>query len=125
MIPALCRLALFPGVTIIPVVSMRQSMTSAVREGRPTDYLPRLTANDVVYAAGAPAMVEAVTRIAGRTGAQCFSDPFAPSLSPHRTPGFLSRAANWFTLELPKSPSISMADYSFQPRHREEPVSGI
>lgn len=76
MIPALCRIALFPGVTIVPVVSQGETLTAAVLEGRPTDYLPALCPDDVVYAAGAPAMVEAVSHIAARGGARCYSDPF-------------------------------------------------
>jgi hypothetical protein len=52
---ALCRLALFPNVTLIPMVSEPQKISHAVRSGRPTDHLPRLTPDDVVYTAGAPA----------------------------------------------------------------------
>ena len=59
---ALCRLALFPNVTLIPVVSEPQNISHAVRSGRPTDHLPQLTPDDVVYTAGAPAMTESVAR---------------------------------------------------------------
>jgi NAD(P)H-flavin reductase/ferredoxin len=76
MVPALCRLALFPHVTIIPVVSQHQDITPAVRHGRPTDYIPTLTQDDVVFAAGAPEMVRAAARIAAAAGAKCFCDPF-------------------------------------------------
>ena len=50
MHPALCRLALFPNVRIVPVVAEAQGVTSAIRCGRPTDYLPKLSQHDVVYA---------------------------------------------------------------------------
>jgi NAD(P)H-flavin reductase/ferredoxin len=73
---ALCRLALFPNVTIIPVVSEPQSFFPAIRVGRPTDHLPNLSPTDVVYAAGAPAMTEQVARIATAAGAKCYVDPF-------------------------------------------------
>src|SRR6516162_7108403 len=36
---ALCRLARFPNVTIIPVVSEPQNVSAAVRTGRPTHYM--------------------------------------------------------------------------------------
>ena len=80
MHPALCRLALFPNVRIVPVVSEAQSVTSAIRCGRPTDYLPKLSQHDVVYASGAPAMTASVARIAAAAGALCYADPFVPSV---------------------------------------------
>jgi NAD(P)H-flavin reductase/ferredoxin len=79
MIPALCRLAPFPNVTIIPVVAQHQDVTSAVHCGRPADHLPALAANDVVFVAGAPAMVDEVAGMARAAGARCYSDPFEPT----------------------------------------------
>jgi NAD(P)H-flavin reductase/ferredoxin len=73
---ALCRLALFPNVTIIPTVSEAQSVSPAIRSGRPTDHLPSLSPNDVVYTSGAPAMTDTVARIARAAGARCYTDPF-------------------------------------------------
>jgi 3-phenylpropionate/trans-cinnamate dioxygenase ferredoxin reductase subunit len=96
MIPAACQLAQLPRTTITLVSSMRQDFTRAVRYGRPTDYLPVLRADDVVYVAGAPAMVEAVTAIAHAAGSVCFADPFAPADARGEGPTFLSRAAGWF-----------------------------
>ena len=55
---ALCRLALFPNVTIIPVVSEPQSFSRAIRSGRRTEHLPKLSPDDVVYTSGAPALTE-------------------------------------------------------------------
>jgi NAD(P)H-flavin reductase len=75
---ALCRLALFPNVTIIPVVSEPQQVSSAFRTGRPTEFLPALTADDVVYTSGAPVMTNEVARIAREAGAVCYTDPFVP-----------------------------------------------
>jgi NAD(P)H-flavin reductase len=78
MIPALCQLALYRNVTIIPVVAEPQSTSRIVRQGRQTDHLPALSARDVVYTAGAPAMVESVARIAGAAAARCYADAFEP-----------------------------------------------
>jgi NAD(P)H-flavin reductase/ferredoxin len=78
---ALCRLALFPNVTIILTVSEPQRLSPAIRTGRPTDHLPKLSPNDLVYAAGAPAMTESVARIARTAGASCHTDPFVPNAS--------------------------------------------
>jgi 3-phenylpropionate/trans-cinnamate dioxygenase ferredoxin reductase subunit len=86
MHPALCRLALFPNVRIVPVVSESQAVTSAIRCGRATDYLPRLSHRDLVYASGAPAMTAGVARIAAAAGAPCHTDPFVPGVRPGQNP---------------------------------------
>jgi NAD(P)H-flavin reductase/ferredoxin len=78
MIPALCHLAFYRNVTIIPVVTEPQSLSKIVRQGRQTDHLPALSARDVVYTAGAPAMVDSVARIAVGAAARCYADAFAP-----------------------------------------------
>ncbi len=79
---ALCRLARFPNVTIIPVVAEPQSDFPAIRAGRPTDHLPALLPDTVVYTSGAPAMTESVGRIARAAGARCYADPFVPTTTP-------------------------------------------
>jgi 3-phenylpropionate/trans-cinnamate dioxygenase ferredoxin reductase subunit len=79
MHPALCRLAPFPNVRIVPVVSEIQVVTSAIRRGHPTDYLPKLSQHDMVYASGAPAMTASVARMAAAAGATCHTDPFVPA----------------------------------------------
>jgi 3-phenylpropionate/trans-cinnamate dioxygenase ferredoxin reductase subunit len=93
---ALCRLARFPNVTIIPVVSEAQNVSSVVRLGRPTDHMPRLSPNDVVYTCGAPAMTESVARIARAAGAQCYTDPFTPSARPEESASLMTRFAGLF-----------------------------
>jgi NAD(P)H-flavin reductase/ferredoxin len=92
---ALCRLALFPNVTIIPVVSEPQSVSHAIRSGRPTDHLPNLSPNDVVYAAGAPAMTQSVARIAKAAGAKCYTDPFVSNAKAVEQTTLLARVAGW------------------------------
>jgi NAD(P)H-flavin reductase len=124
MIPALCRLALFPNVTIVPIISERQAVTQVVREGRPTDYLPALSGRDIVYTAGAPAMVEAVARMAEAAGAKCYTDPFEPDANRREGAGFLSRAADWFSGEMTTSPPLSMADWQPQNPERAESLTG-
>jgi len=92
---ALCRLALFPNVTIIPTVTEPQSVSAAVRIGRPTDHLPVLSPNDVVYASGAPAMTERVARMARAAGAKCHTDPFTSNarLTEHKK--LAQRLSGW------------------------------
>ena len=92
---ALCRLALFPNVTIIPTVSEPQKVSPAIRVGRPTDHLPNLSANDVVYTSGAPAMTEAVARIARAAGARCYTDPFVSSSAPANPTTMMGRLTGW------------------------------
>jgi NAD(P)H-flavin reductase/ferredoxin len=50
-----------------------------IRFGRPTEFLPTITASDLVYAAGAPEMVDAIKHIATLCGAECHADPFTVS----------------------------------------------
>jgi 3-phenylpropionate/trans-cinnamate dioxygenase ferredoxin reductase subunit len=88
---ALCRLAMFPNVTIIPMVSEPQSFSSAFRTGRPTDHLPELSPRDIVYTSGAPAMTEHVAGIARAAGAKCYTDPFLPHAEPVANSNLLTR----------------------------------
>jgi NAD(P)H-flavin reductase len=88
---ALCRLALFPNVTIIPMVSEPQNVSPAIRMGRPLDYLPALSRDDVIYTSGAPAMTNDVARAARIAGAVCYTDPFIPSAKASESTGLMSR----------------------------------
>jgi 3-phenylpropionate/trans-cinnamate dioxygenase ferredoxin reductase subunit len=108
MIPALCRLALFPCVTIVPTTLRRQSITSAVRHGSPINYLPILSKNDVVYAAGAPALVQAVVRIAQAGGVSYFTDSFLPAEGNSDGRAFLSRLSNWIAPAQQGPPPLSI-----------------
>jgi naphthalene 1,2-dioxygenase ferredoxin reductase component len=63
-----------------------------VRTGRTTDFLGTITPSDTVYAAGAPAMVEAVKRMAAAAGAQCYADPFTASTTGRTFLGRLRQA---------------------------------
>jgi 3-phenylpropionate/trans-cinnamate dioxygenase ferredoxin reductase subunit len=97
--PALVQLARFPNVLVVPVCSTAQTLTSAVSLGRPTDHLPRLLPTDVLYACGAPAMVDAVKSIAAHVGAVCYADPFLPTTADVVEESALVRASKrlaWF-----------------------------
>jgi 3-phenylpropionate/trans-cinnamate dioxygenase ferredoxin reductase subunit len=66
-------------VTIIPVIDkLSAGVARMVLQGRPTDHLPPLEPNDIVYACGAPPMVEAVRERAKEGGATFYADPFVP-----------------------------------------------
>jgi 3-phenylpropionate/trans-cinnamate dioxygenase ferredoxin reductase subunit len=93
---ALCRLARFPNVTIIPVVSEPQNISPVMRSGRPTDHMPRLSPDDVVYTCGAPAMTESVARISRAAGARCYTDPFTPSAKPDESASLMTRFTGLF-----------------------------
>lgn len=79
MWPALDRVALLPNVRVIATVQKEEPGHPAVRRGRPDEHLPALTSDDIVYAAGAPSMVENVERAAEAARATFYSDPFEAS----------------------------------------------
>lgn len=91
MAPALVRLASFPNVRVLPVCSTPQNSFEAVRPGRPTNYLPRLLPTDVIYACGAPGMVDTIKGVAASVGAVCYADPFLPSTDNMIEEGVLAR----------------------------------
>ena len=93
MIKALCILARFPNVTIIPVVEAPQNVTPIVRIGSVIEYVPELSAEDIVHTCGSPAFVENVSRIAAAAGAPCYDVSFVPHEFKENT---LSRAFDWF-----------------------------
>ena len=73
-------------------------MTNAVRFGRPTDYLPSLLPTDVLYACGAPGMVDSIKSIAARIGAVCHADPFVATTDDTVEESALTRAREWLAL---------------------------
>jgi 3-phenylpropionate/trans-cinnamate dioxygenase ferredoxin reductase subunit len=96
--PALVRLARFPNVRVVPCCSAPQTMTKAVKAGRPTDFLPRLHPTDVLYVCGAPQMVDSVLSIAARFGAVCYADPFVPTTNDSSEESVLTRAIGWLAV---------------------------
>ena len=115
--PALARLARFPNVRVVPVCSTPQSLTNAVWPGRPTDYLPALLPTDVLYACGAPGMVDTIKSIAAHIGAVCYADPFLPATDDTVEESVLTRAMGW--LALPSSRQMSQLARD-RPRNRPE-----
>ena len=89
MIPALWRLAGCPNTTIVPVIGNPHTKTRGMQTGSPTDYVPKLYPDDIVYVAGAPRHVEAVKNVAEASGATWYADPFVPSAEGQE--GLLSR----------------------------------
>ena len=79
MASGLKRLLAFPKTKVVPVLQSGEADGSIVRIGGPADFLPRLAPDDLVYAAGGPNMVQAVSNIAHAAGATCYADPFAPA----------------------------------------------
>ena len=56
--------------------------------------MPDLTPNDVVYTAGAPAMTEAIAKLAKAAGARCYTDPFVSHGHSSGT-GLMSKLTGW------------------------------
>jgi len=103
MFPALARLAPFPNVRVVPVCSSLKALSNGVRPGRPTDYLPRLMPTDVLYACGAPALVDSIKSIATGFGATCYADPFMPTTEDPVEESILTRAMGWLALDRPRN----------------------
>jgi 3-phenylpropionate/trans-cinnamate dioxygenase ferredoxin reductase subunit len=93
MIPALWRLADYANTTIVPV--LQRAQTTPFPTGHPTDYMPRLYPDDVVFLAGPPPLVAAGAEIAEAAGAQWYADPF--QANDNRDTRLLTRAANWIS----------------------------
>ncbi len=118
--PALAQLARFPNVRIVPVCSTPQNVSQAVQPGRPTDYLPHLLPTDVLYACGAPAMVDSVRSIAAHAGAVCYADPFLPTAGSTAEEGLLTRAMEWFAAF--KNRQMSHPSFDLPRTRRERPA---
>jgi CDP-4-dehydro-6-deoxyglucose reductase, E3 len=93
MLPALELARRFPNVTTIATTETAQDVDPSILRGRPSDHLPRLRSNDIVYAAGAPAMVEAVGVAATAAHATFYADPFEPAGS--QAEDWLTKAVSW------------------------------
>jgi 3-phenylpropionate/trans-cinnamate dioxygenase ferredoxin reductase subunit len=88
-----------------------------VKPGRPTDYLPRLLPADVLYACGAPAMVDSIKSIAALIGAVCYADPFLPTTEDTVKESVLTLARGW--LAMPNSRQMGQLALD-RPRKRRE-----
>ena len=119
MAPALVRLARFPNVYVVPVCSAPHVVSPQLRQGRPTDFLPRLLPTDEVYACGAPGMVDAVSSIAAHYGAACYADTFLPTTGDVVDQGVLARAKGWLADAARGRPRIATGP---KPRPRQPPA---
>jgi len=79
MAPALWRLVAFPKTQVISVLRTADRRHPELPFGSPVDHMPALSSRDIVYACGAPRMVEAVGAVARASGACCYADPFVPA----------------------------------------------
>ncbi|HLC08901.1 MAG TPA: hypothetical protein VJK06_06405, partial [Methyloceanibacter sp.] len=100
--------------------STPQTLTNAVKPGRPTDYLPRLLPSDVLYACGAPGMVDSIKSIAAHIGAVCYADPFLPTTDDTVEESVLTRAMGWFAV--PSSRQMGQLALDRPRNRREQPM---
>lgn len=122
MIPALWRLAGCPNATIIPVTDASQSVSSIIRTGVATDFVPELRRDDTIYAAGPPAMIRAVESMAEMAGVTCYTEAFAPTLSGG---SLVSRAIGWLARNKTFSRPIlnrQRSNTALEPRSIRPPV---
>ena len=118
--PALAQLARFPNVHVVPVCSTPQTLTNAVKLGRPNEFLPRLLPTDVLYACGAPGMVDSIKSIAARIGAVCYADPFLPTTDNTVEESVLTRAMGW--LAVPSSVQRGQLALARPRNRRDQPM---
>lgn len=95
MAPALDQVRRFPNVSIIANVEELAQAYGSLVPGRAIDRLPRFLSDDIVYAAGAPALVEGVAETAEAAGATFYSDPFEPAAP--QPQGWLESAKAWLS----------------------------
>jgi NAD(P)H-flavin reductase/ferredoxin len=123
--PALGRLARFPNVLVVPVCSTPQTLITGVRPGRPTDYLPRLLPTDMLYACGAPGMVDSIKSVAAGIGAVCYADPFLPTTDDTVEGSILSRAMGWLAAPNRRQTEQLTLDGARSPREHSLDEAGV
>src|SRR5262249_20254450 len=94
-------------------------------------YLPGLLPTDVLYACGAPGMVESIKSIAAHVGAVCYADPFLPTNKDPVQESVLARAIGWLPvittrrqmdqLVLDRSRNLREPPMQDRARNRREP----
>ena len=87
MAPPLVLASRYPSVAVVATVDELSHAAHGILPGKPTDHVPPLGPDDIVYAAGSPRMVDALGDKAVAAGATFFSDPFEPAAAPR---------GNWF-----------------------------
>ena len=110
-------------VSIVPVIDqMSKGVSRMVRQGRPTDHLPALSPDDIIYGCGAPPMVEALRAQAASAGAMYYADPFVPQIDETQY-DFFSRLVDrvggfWASQEPSRLPSPDAAPYDGRPAQK-------
>ncbi len=93
MAPALELAHQFPSVSVIAAIDDLPRSQGLLLAGAAIKHLPQVAGGDIVYAAGAPALVDAVGVVADAAGATFYSDPFEPVAQ--TAPGWLDKARDW------------------------------
>jgi 3-phenylpropionate/trans-cinnamate dioxygenase ferredoxin reductase subunit len=76
MSQALLHAAKYNGVHVVASVAGMTLDGQKLTKSRAINHIPALDASDVLYAAGAPALVDAVAALAVKAGASFYADPF-------------------------------------------------
>jgi NAD(P)H-flavin reductase len=93
MIEALVKMQQYSGVRVTVTANELPARSPIIRRGGPADHLPALLYDDIVYAAGAPAMIRRIAGLVDAVGADFYSDPFEQNGNP--SGGWVSRALAW------------------------------
>lgn len=93
MAPALVLASHYPAVAIVAAVEEITRASHGLLPGRPTDHMPVLGPDDIVYAAGSPRMVDALGDAAVAAGATFYADPFEPAAGPRTS--WIEAAKEW------------------------------
>jgi NAD(P)H-flavin reductase/ferredoxin len=99
------------GVRTMSVCASGLGFGGVVKKGRPTDFMPALRSDDVVYAAGVPSMVNAVAKLAEAAGAECYMDAFTMSSTGLSVINRIQQAMSG-TNKTPLSPRVEGAIYT-------------
>lgn len=91
--PALELLCAFANVKIVAAIEELERDHRLVLAGRAVDHLPEVFADDIVYVAGGPSLVDAVGEAVSSVGAVLYCDPFEP-VAPAQ-PSWLDAARHW------------------------------
>ena len=93
MAPALALAHQFRNVSVIAAIEELTRPHGRILAGSASQYLPPISADDIVYAAGALALVDSIGERADTAGATFHADPFEPTARP--SPGWLDLARGW------------------------------
>jgi ferredoxin-NADP reductase/ferredoxin len=79
MASALERLVRFPNTDVIVTIGRRLGLSDLVRAGYPSDNIPALRPDDIVYACGPAQLIEALSPAVAESGAEFYTDAFEPA----------------------------------------------